>query len=111
MKAEPGWHEVCFGDVIDFDTPNCQTVLVEVGQTTFVEGMFQHRGWLRVVTDLPHDSVIYANGVPRNNWGMWVDLPLGTYEVCFGESDGFTPPCETVAVADGVTTLVTGTWP
>lgn len=111
VKLDPGAYEICYSDVIDFDTPGCETVDVVAGQITATSGVFAPRGFLRVMTDLPHPSTIYVDGSPRDDWGIWNDISPGQYQVCFGEDAGFTPPCESVAVTAGNTSTVTGTWP
>jgi hypothetical protein len=52
-----------------------------------------------------------VNGTPRNDWGMFTDLEPGDYEVCFGDVANYlTPACDTVTVASGGTTQVTGNY-
>jgi len=110
VKLAPGSHEVCFSDVAGFTTPICETVAVADGATTVVQGMLSQRGFLRVDTAPAIASTIVVNLVPRDDWGIWTDVEPGSYQVCFGLADGFSPPCETVAVVAGTTTTVTGSW-
>jgi subtilisin family serine protease len=67
-------------------------------------------GLLRVTTSPAVVSAIIVDGVHRADWGLdWLSLPVGTYEVCFGDVPGFrTPACRSVSVAQGVTTVVEG---
>ena len=52
-----------------------------------------------------------VDGVERNDWGVWTDLPAGEYTVCFGPAPDYTPPeCQTATVAAGGTTEITGTY-
>jgi subtilisin len=67
-------------------------------------------GLLRVTTSPAVVSAIRVDGVHRADWGLdWLSLPVGAYEVCFGDVPGFrTPACRTVDVSAGVTTAVEG---
>ncbi len=109
LKITPGVHEVCFSDVTGFTTPDCQTVSVQSGITTTVNGNFAARGWLQVNTAPAEPSTISLNGVPRNAWGMWTHLEPGAYEVCFTETMSHNPPaCEQLTVTAGQLTTHTG---
>lgn len=111
LKVGVGSHEVCFRDVAGYTTPACQTVAVTQGATSTVTGSFVARGYLRVTTSPPVASQISVDGVPRDNWGMWTDLPVGSHEVCFGAvADHLPPSCQTVNLTAGATTEVTGTF-
>ncbi len=111
VKLPTGQYEVSFTDVPGFTTPAPQWVTVSNGVTTEWPGLFGARGYLRVITSPPVPSTIYVDGVPRNDWGMWTDLPPGTHEVCFGWVTGYaTPACQTVNVTAGQTSTVTGTF-
>jgi len=111
VKLPPGNYEVCYGDVPNHTTPACSIEVVAAGQTTATNGAFEARGILRVLTQTPHQSTIFVDGVPRNDWGLWTDLPVGPREVCFGEAAGFTPACQSINLVAGVQTTVTGVWP
>ena len=111
LKLAPGVYEVCYGDVEGFTTPACEQVVVTAGATTAANGLFETRGILRVTTAPPQPATILVDGIPRNDWGFWADLPAGPHVVCFGESDGFTPACQPVTLTPGATTFVTGVWP
>ena len=111
VKLPPGQYTVSFSDLQGFTTPAPQTVTVTAGQTTTVQGNFIRRGNLRVVTSPPVPSTISVDGVPRNDWGVWTDLPAGSYQVCFGDVAGFnTPSCQTANLTAGQTTVITGTF-
>ena len=111
VQVAPGFHQVCFGAVSGFSEPGCQNVTVAVNATTTVTGTFTPRGFLRVVTSPAVGSQIKVDGIPRNNWGMWTDVPTGSHQVCFGAVAGYTAPsCQTVAVTSGATTTVTGSF-
>jgi len=111
VKMPPGTYEVCFDDVKDFSTPPCETAVVTAGQVTQVDGAFTARGILRVITDPPHPSTLFVDGIPRDDWGFWTDISAGDHLVCFGEDAGFAPPCQTVSLAIGPNPPIVGTWP
>lgn len=109
MKIEPGMHEISYTDVPNYVTPENQTVMVEVGAASEVVGEFAREGGLRIVTEQPNSAVIYVDGVARDSWGVWIELPEGIYTVSFGDIPGhLTPPAQTVLVVPGQTTLVVG---
>ena len=111
LKIAEGSHTVCFSAVFEHATAPCQTVVVAAGETTTVTPEFAPRANLHVITSPAVDSQISVNGVPRNNWGLWTDLPDGSYEVCFGPVAGYTaPPCQTVDLADPFPVEITGTF-
>jgi len=111
VKLPPGEHVVSFTDVAGFTTPAPQTVTMTTGTTAEVTGVFVARGWLRVLTSPAVPGTILVDGVPRNDWGVWTDLPAGSYQVCFGAVDGFTaPPCQTATVSAGALRTVTGNY-
>jgi trypsin len=111
VKLPAGFYEVSFTDVQGFTTPTSQVVSVNEGLTTDVVGEFVERGGLRVITDPAVPATISVDGVPRNDWGMWTDLPPGSYEVCFGDVPGYTTPaCQTAVLTGGALTTITGNY-
>ena len=111
LEAAPGAHQVCFREVEGFAAPPCQTVNVNKGATTQVEGAFVAKGFLQVVTSPAVPAKISVDGVPRDDWGIFTDLAVGSHDVCFGPVAGFAPPpCQTVNVTGGATTQVTGNY-
>ena len=109
MPAGP--HEVCWTDVPVWVTPGCENIVVNDGAVTAVEGVFQQNGWLRVQTSPALPSTISVDGVPSDDFGIWVDITPGDHEVCWGAVANFTPPpCETVTVTAGATNTVVGTF-
>jgi sugar lactone lactonase YvrE len=106
-----GAHEVCFGGVSGWARPPCQDVVVEAGQTTEVTGTYTERGYLQVTTSPAVPSTILVNGIPRNDWGMWMDFAPGDYSVCFSKVAGWDPPpCQVATVTAGATTVVAGSF-
>jgi len=105
VKVAPGTHTLSFSDV----TPDPVSVEITAGMTTSYEGVFELAGTLRVMTSPPVPSTIYVNDIPRNDWGLWVDVPVGTYTVSFGEVEGLIAPVpQVVTVTAGGYTEVTG---
>jgi hypothetical protein len=87
-------------------------VSVSAGNTTTVTGTFTQRGSLRVITSPAVAGTVSVDGVPRDDWGMWTDVPTGAHQVCFGDVPGKTPPaCQNVTVNAGALTTVTGVYP
>jgi hypothetical protein len=108
---EPGDHQVCFGEVTGFGTPDCQTAVITAGQSVQVTGSYTERGFLRVITDPPVPGTIFVDGTPVEAWGTWVDLEPGDHQVCFGEVTGFgTPDCQTAVITAGQSVQVTGSY-
>jgi hypothetical protein len=103
---------VSFGHVPGYTEPAPQTVTITAGSTTVVPAAFTQRGFLRVQTSPAVASTITVDSVPRNDWGMWTDLPTGSHTVCFGAAAAYanTPGCQTVTVNAAVETDVTGTY-
>ena len=112
LKLAPGSHAVCFSSVPGYTTPACQTVAITNGGTTVVTGTFAQRGFLKVQTSPATPGTIFIDGNPSDDWGVWTDFPVGTHQVCFGQSAGFanTPACQSAVVTAGATTVVTGTY-
>jgi hypothetical protein len=64
-----------------------------------------------VITSPAAPGTISVDGLPRNDWGMWTDIPTGSHQVCFGPVQGFTtPPCQNATVNGGQLTTVTGNY-
>jgi hypothetical protein len=111
VKESPGAHTVCFTDVQGFTTPPCQTVTVTAGQTAAPVGTFTARGFLHASTSPAVPGTISVDGLPRDDWGMFTDLPTGSHQVCFGYVNNHNiPPCQNVTVTAGNTTTVTVTY-
>lgn len=112
VKVLPGTHTVSFSHVEGFTEPaSITSPEVVSGVTTEVTGYFVARGFLRVITSPATPATIYVDGGPREDWGMWTDIPVGSHTVCFGAVPGVaTPVCQTVNVAAGLLTTVTGTY-
>ena len=111
VHLAPGSHTVSFTHIEGYTDPAPQTVTVTAGATTTVTGTFTQRGTLRVITSPAVPSTISVDGIPRDDWGMWTDIPAGSHQVCFGAVPGHTTPaCQTATVTAGALTTITGTF-
>jgi hypothetical protein len=112
LELAPGSYTVSFAHVQGYTEPAPQTVTLTAGSTTVVPASFTQRGFLRVTTSPAVAGTITVDRVPRNDWGMWTDLPTGSHTVCFGAAVGYanTPACQTITVNAGVETDVTGSY-
>ena len=111
VKVAPGSYTVHFSHIEGYTEPADQVVSVTAGNTTTVTGSFTQRGSLRVITSPAVAGTVSVDGVPRNDWGMWTDVPTGAHQVCFGPVAGYNPPaCQNITVNAGSLTTVTGTY-
>jgi hypothetical protein len=109
LEIAPGSHTVCFTWVQGYVTPACQTVTVSSGLTTTVTGDFVQDGFLQVETSPAVPGTISVNGIPMDDWGVYTDIPVGSYQVCFGAVPDYSAPaCQTVPVSAGTTATATG---
>jgi len=111
LSLAPGSHTLSFTHVEGYTEPAPQQVVITAGQTTTVNATFTQRGSLRVLTNPALWATISVDGVARDDWGLWTDLPIGQHQVCFGDVQGYTTPiCQTVTVSAGQLTTVTGNY-
>jgi hypothetical protein len=112
LELAPGSYTVTFSHVTGYTEPAPQTVTVTAGNTTPVTGSFTQRGSLRVLTSPPVAGTVLVDAIPRNDWGLWTDIPTGSHTVCFGSAAGYAsvPGCQTVLIMAGVETDVTGSY-
>jgi len=111
MKIAPGTHTLSFGDVYGYGTPGTQTVTTTAGMTTTAVGNYVQYGSLRVITSPAVAATIFVNGQPADDWGVWRSAVPGLYTIHFGAVVGYNPPADqTVTVAPGILTTVTGTY-
>jgi hypothetical protein len=112
LELPPGSYTVSFGHTPGYTEPPPETVTITAGNYTQTTGTFTQRGELRATTSPPAAGTILVDGIPRNDWGMWTDIPTGSHTVCFGPAPGYanTPACQTITVNAGVETDVTGSY-
>ncbi len=117
-----GAHQVCYGNVVDWLPPACDNVNLTAGAQTTVTGTYTSSagapgepgsfGLLRATTSPALPSQIVVNTVLMDNWGLsWVKQGAGLKTVSFTDVEGYTTPADqVVAVNNGATTNVTGTF-
>ncbi len=107
-----GNHEVCWTDVVGFVAPPCQIVTVIGGQTAVAEGSFTPLGLLQVgVAPAGLPVTVFVDGLARDEYGLFAFIESGTHQVCWGDVVLHQAPlCQSVVVAAGATTTVTGTF-
>ena len=111
LDLPPGSYTVSFTHVEGFTEPAPQTVNVVAGATTTVQGNFVAEGFPAGHHQPRRAGTIRVDGIPRNDSGMWTDLPVGAHEVCFGPVAGFNPPaCQTANLTAGNLTTITGNY-
>jgi lysophospholipase L1-like esterase len=111
LELPPGSYTVSFSHVDGWTEPGPQTISVTAGKTTTVTGSFTQRGELHVFTSPPVAGTVVLDGIARDDWGMFTDVPTGSHTVCFGAATyANTPECQTVTVNAGVETDVTGAY-
>ena len=109
MMISPGRHTVSFSDVPGFRTPAPLEVLAPAGDPAFAVGSYRPLGYLRGVTDPPLPSTILIDGVPRDDWGVWMAIEPGDHTVSFGPVAGYdAPTLQTVTVTEEALTVVRG---
>jgi hypothetical protein len=111
VEVPVGEHEVCFTGVPGFATPPCRIVTVVEGETAVTEGVFERLGLLRVDVEPSIAVDVLVDGIGRNQFGLFMFMRAGTYEVCGTPAAGMlSPPCRNVTVAPGPVTSTTLTY-
>lgn len=112
VKLSVGSHTISWTDSPGLTTPAPQTVNIIAGETVTVNGEFRQRGFLRVTQNGPLvPGTVFVDGIPRDDWGIWLALPPGDYSVTWGPVEGFTPPAGSVAtVVAGTSVTVLGAY-
>ena len=126
VKLPFGSYSLTFSNVAGFDNPTTATVtnapggppvtqsittpiVIASGVTTTVVVNFAQLGNLRVSSSPAAPTTIYSNGYPMDDWGMWGDMEVGTYNIAFRPVAGLpTPPPLSITVTAGATTHVVG---
>jgi hypothetical protein len=111
LDLPAGSYTVSWTHIEGYTDPAPQTVMVNTGATTTVVGNFVRRGSLRVITSPALPGTITVDGIPRDDWGMWTDIPSGAHQVCFGPVPGYTAPaCASVNLVAGMPFQLTGNY-
>jgi Glycosyl hydrolases family 18 len=111
VDLAPGTYTVSFTHVEGWTEPSPQQVTVTGGQITVLQGSFVQRGELHVVTSPAVPATISMDGLARNSWGVFTDVPVGSHVICFGWAPSMVaPPCQTVTVTAGSLSSVTGAY-
>lgn len=104
-----GAYSVTFGGIDGYTTPAPQEVNVNVEQTTEVTGEYVQQTGVLSIDTTPVKVEVFVDG---KSWGTApLDnvVPVGVYNVTFGNVDGYTtPPPQEVSVSVEQTTEVTG---
>lgn len=128
VRLSAGYYRLSFSDVPYRETPryvevtiwpeNVTTIVplsepipIYPDKTTEVKAYFEPLGSLRIQTVPPVPVTIYVDGIPRNEWGLWVDIEPGNYTISFEPYPGYkTPPPIVVSVERGKLTHVIGNY-
>lgn len=103
LKLAPGQYQVCFSDVPGFSAPGCESVAVQAGLTTTLEGVFEVLAELRVLTSPPGNQPVTVDGRTVDQYGFWTWVPPDVqYNIC---ASGFS--CQIINPPSGVLTTVT----
>jgi hypothetical protein len=63
------------------------------GKDAFIVNYENPPGLLRIQTFPAVPTLIYLDGIPRNNWGLnWVKMPAGEYTLSFSDVDHYNVP-------------------
>jgi hypothetical protein len=110
LELPPGQYSVSFSHVDGFAEPGARLLSITPGVTTAMTGVFTRRGTLKVNTAPPAPGTVLVDGVPRNDWSLYTEFPVGSHKVCFGPAAGFgtTPACKIATVREGNETTITG---
>lgn len=109
LRVLPGQRTVLLSDARGFSISPPIVAEVRANSVTAVTGDVEPVGNLRVVTSPAVPSTITIDGIPRDEWGLWTNLPVGAHQICFGKVAGFeAPPCQVVNVSIEQTTTIRG---
>lgn len=104
-----GEHVVSFGDVSGFVTPEPMVAVISSGETTSLTAVFSRLGMLRVTSEPALKTTISVDGIPRDDYGLWLYVTPGQHTVSFGPVEGYDPPPDVrVTVRTGETAEVKG---
>ena len=112
LELPPGSYAVSFAHVEGYTEPAPSVVTITTGVTTVVTGAFTQRGFTHVSTSPAVAGTVLMDGITRDDWGMFTDVPTGSHTVCFGSTPTFAsaPACQSVTITAGALTNLTGTY-
>jgi RHS repeat-associated protein len=111
LELPTGTYTLSFTHVEGWTEPEPTEVHIVPGLTTTVTGLFTQRGSLRVLTTPATPAAIWVDGLPRNSWGVWTDLPTGQHTICAAAvGDLKSSPCVEVNLEPGEFETVTITF-
>jgi phenylpyruvate tautomerase PptA (4-oxalocrotonate tautomerase family) len=112
LKIAPGSHTISWTASPGLATPEPVVINVVAGEIATVNGEFKAEGFLRVTQGLPSvPGTVFVNGIPRNDWGMWMAMLPGDYTVSWGPVPGMvTPASEIATVVAEASVTVTKTY-
>lgn len=110
LELTPGSYTVRFSHVLGYTEPAPRPISIRQGEKTTITGTFAPRGTLQVITSPEAASTIEVDGVPRDDFRLSTEFPVGSHKICFGNAPKFAtaPGCQTVVVTAGGHTTVTG---
>lgn len=87
-----GEHIVTFTDVPGYVTPEPMIAVIDSEMTTSLTASFARLGMLRVVSEPAVKTTISVDGVPRDDYGLWLYATPGQHTVSFGPVEGYDSP-------------------
>ena len=107
--VDVGFHNVRFGDVTGYRTPEPQLSMVHADEETIVTGVYVPINGTLTIATTPVSGEVIVNGV---SWGRAPQsrvVQIGTYTISFGAREGYTTPASQVAtVTENTETSVEG---
>lgn len=96
-----GEHVVTFTDVPGYVTPEPMIAVIDSEKTTSLTASFVRLGMLRVVSEPAVKTTISVDGVPRDDYGLWLYATPGQHTVSFGPVEGYDSPPDVQAKVKG----------
>jgi signal peptidase I len=109
--VDVGFHDVSFGDVTGYRTPQQQLAMVYADEETIITGAYVPINGTLTITTTPVSGEVIANGV---SWGRAPQsrvVQIGTYIVSFGSREGYSTPASiTASVSENEETSIEGVY-
>ncbi|MHC1744099.1 MAG: PKD domain-containing protein [Syntrophobacteraceae bacterium] len=117
VSVPAGVHTVTFRQLEDWNTPASQSVTVQNGSISEIQGIYAPANGIVDVTVLPQEAVDEGaqwsidGGTTWHNPGPPVSVPSGVHTVTFRQIAGWsTPASQSVTIRNGSTSEVQGTY-